>query len=123
MSPAGKSLVDSVAQNAGVNRAPDGERVIGRQHQAGTSAAPTVVAGSSGKNSPTDYSCDARLPRKVVDHRGNPSAGCGDHYARQFRSAKRLIFRGREWGTRRARVLDPGGREWSFGSYRPGTGW
>ena len=25
-----------------------------------------------------------------------------------------------EWGTRRARVLDPGGREWSFGSYRPG---
>lgn len=25
-----------------------------------------------------------------------------------------------EWGTRRARVLDPGGREWSFGSYEPG---
>lgn len=25
-----------------------------------------------------------------------------------------------EWGTRRARVLDPGGREWSFGSYAPG---
>lgn len=24
------------------------------------------------------------------------------------------------WGSRRARVLDPGGREWSFGSYRPG---
>lgn len=24
------------------------------------------------------------------------------------------------WGTRRARVLDPGGREWSFGSYEPG---
>ncbi|TJY71387.1 bleomycin resistance protein [Arthrobacter sp. CAU 1506] len=28
-----------------------------------------------------------------------------------------------EWGTRRARVLDPGGREWSFGSYQPGVGW
>lgn len=27
-----------------------------------------------------------------------------------------------EWGTRRARVLDPEGREWSFGSYRPGGG-
>ncbi|WP_019135391.1 VOC family protein [Cellulomonas massiliensis] len=27
-----------------------------------------------------------------------------------------------EWGTRRARVLDPGGREWSFGSYAPGQG-
>lgn len=24
------------------------------------------------------------------------------------------------WGSRRARVLDPCGREWSFGSYRPG---
>lgn len=24
------------------------------------------------------------------------------------------------WGSRRARVLDPGGREWSFGSYVPG---
>jgi uncharacterized glyoxalase superfamily protein PhnB len=28
-----------------------------------------------------------------------------------------------EWGTRRARVLDPGGREWSVGSYEPGAGW
>lgn len=28
-----------------------------------------------------------------------------------------------EWGTRRARVLDPGGREWSFGTYEPGIGW
>jgi uncharacterized glyoxalase superfamily protein PhnB len=27
-----------------------------------------------------------------------------------------------EWGARRARVLDPGGREWSFGSYQPGVG-
>jgi uncharacterized glyoxalase superfamily protein PhnB len=27
-----------------------------------------------------------------------------------------------EWGARRARVLDPGGREWSFGSYEPGAG-
>ncbi|MGT2463036.1 VOC family protein [Sinomonas atrocyanea] len=24
------------------------------------------------------------------------------------------------WGSRRARVLDPAGREWSFGSYLPG---
>ena len=27
-----------------------------------------------------------------------------------------------EWGARRARVLDPGGREWSFGTYQPGVG-
>ncbi|RBY78979.1 bleomycin resistance protein [Geodermatophilus sp. TF02-6] len=28
-----------------------------------------------------------------------------------------------EWGTRRARVLDPGGTEWSFGTYEPGASW
>jgi uncharacterized glyoxalase superfamily protein PhnB len=28
-----------------------------------------------------------------------------------------------EWGTDRARVLDPEGHEWSFGTYRPGAGW
>ena len=26
-----------------------------------------------------------------------------------------------EWGTRRARVLDPEGHEWSVGTYRPGA--
>ncbi len=26
-----------------------------------------------------------------------------------------------EWGSRRARLLDPGGHEWSFGTYRPGV--
>jgi len=30
---------------------------------------------------------------------------------------------GTEWDSRRARVLDPGGREWTFGSYRPGEQW
>jgi uncharacterized glyoxalase superfamily protein PhnB len=28
-----------------------------------------------------------------------------------------------EWGSARARVLDPEGREWSFGSYEPGSSW
>ena len=28
-----------------------------------------------------------------------------------------------EWGTKRARVLDPEGYEWSFGTYAPGAGW
>jgi uncharacterized glyoxalase superfamily protein PhnB len=27
------------------------------------------------------------------------------------------------WGSRRARVLDPEGGEWSFGSYEPGVAW
>ncbi|WP_336922161.1 VOC family protein [Aquipuribacter sp. SD81] len=28
-----------------------------------------------------------------------------------------------EWGTRRCRVLDPAGREWSGGTYLPGSSW
>jgi uncharacterized glyoxalase superfamily protein PhnB len=28
-----------------------------------------------------------------------------------------------EWGTERARVLDPEGHEWSFGTYKPGGSW
>lgn len=28
-----------------------------------------------------------------------------------------------EWGTRRARVLDLEGKEWSAGTYRPGSAW
>ncbi len=27
------------------------------------------------------------------------------------------------WHSRRARVLDPGGQEWSFGTYEPGVAW
>ncbi|HEX9226919.1 MAG TPA: hypothetical protein VF885_09765 [Arthrobacter sp.] len=27
------------------------------------------------------------------------------------------------WGTRRARVLDPEGQEWSAGTYEPGAIW
>ena len=28
-----------------------------------------------------------------------------------------------EWGTRRSRVLDPQGHEWSVGTYKPGSTW
>ena len=28
-----------------------------------------------------------------------------------------------EWGTRRARIRDLDGREWSFGTYQPGQAW
>jgi uncharacterized glyoxalase superfamily protein PhnB len=27
------------------------------------------------------------------------------------------------WHSRRARVLDPGGQEWTFGTYQPGVSW
>lgn len=28
-----------------------------------------------------------------------------------------------EWGTRRARVIDPGDAEWTWGTYEPGASW
>lgn len=48
-----------------------------------------------------------------------------DLHARAVRAGGREVFppEETEWGSRRARVLDPGGREWSFGSYEPGRGW
>ncbi|MEV8213028.1 VOC family protein [Leifsonia sp. NPDC077715] len=46
-------------------------------------------------------------------------------FARAIEAGATVVFppEDTEWGTRRARVLDPGGREWSFGSYRPGEQW
>ncbi|MFE0455228.1 VOC family protein [Streptomyces sp. NPDC058914] len=43
-------------------------------------------------------------------------------YDRAVRAGGRPVFPPEDtgWGTRRARVLDPEGREWSFGSHRPG---
>jgi uncharacterized glyoxalase superfamily protein PhnB len=48
--------------------------------------------------------------------------GCHD---RAVAAGGRSVFppEDTEWGTRRARVLDPGGREWSFGTYEPGVAW
>ena len=45
------------------------------------------------------------------------------HFARTQASDARIVYppEDTEWGTRRYRVLDPEGYEWSFGSYRPGT--
>ena len=45
-------------------------------------------------------------------------------YADAIRAGGAAVFppEDTEWGARRARVLDPGGREWSFGSYQPGVG-
>ncbi|MFJ5774417.1 VOC family protein [Streptomyces sp. NPDC093094] len=45
-------------------------------------------------------------------------------YDRALRAGGRSVFPPEDtgWGTRRARVLDPEGREWSFGSHRPGQG-
>ncbi|SEA48979.1 VOC family protein [Leifsonia sp. 21MFCrub1.1] len=46
-------------------------------------------------------------------------------FARAVDAGARVVFppEDTDWGSRRARVLDPGGREWSFGSYRPGEQW
>ena len=45
------------------------------------------------------------------------------HFDRARASGARVVYPSEdtEWGTRRYRVLDPEGYEWSFGSYRPGT--
>ena len=46
-------------------------------------------------------------------------------FARAVEAGATVVFPPEDtgWGSRRARVLDPGGREWSFGSYRPGEQW
>jgi uncharacterized glyoxalase superfamily protein PhnB len=47
-----------------------------------------------------------------------------DHFERAVAAGATVVFppEDTEWGTRRYRVLDPEGNEWSFGSYRPGGG-
>ena len=46
-------------------------------------------------------------------------------HARAVDAGGRTVFppEDTEWGTRRARVLDPEGVEWSFGTYEPGVAW
>lgn len=48
-----------------------------------------------------------------------------DMHSRAVRAGGRSVFgpEDTEWGTRRARVLDPEGGEWSFGTYEPGASW
>lgn len=48
-----------------------------------------------------------------------------DLYDRALAAGGRPVFppEDTEWGSRRARVLDPGGHEWSFGTYEPGLAW
>ena len=45
------------------------------------------------------------------------------HFARARDGGAQVVYppEDTEWGTRRYRVLDPEGYEWSFGSYRPGA--
>ena len=45
------------------------------------------------------------------------------HFERAQAAGARVVYppEDTEWGTRRYRVLDPEGYEWSFGNYRPGT--
>jgi uncharacterized glyoxalase superfamily protein PhnB len=46
-------------------------------------------------------------------------------FARATAAGARTVFEPEdtEWGTRRARILDLDGYEWSFGTYQPGQAW
>jgi uncharacterized glyoxalase superfamily protein PhnB len=46
-------------------------------------------------------------------------------YERAIGAGARSVFgpEDTEWGTRRARILDLDGYEWSFGTYQPGQAW
>jgi uncharacterized glyoxalase superfamily protein PhnB len=50
------------------------------------------------------------------------AAAVEDRYRRGIEAGGRPVFPPEDtaWGTRRARLLDPEGGEWSFGSYAPG---
>ena len=47
------------------------------------------------------------------------------HFERARQAGARVVYPPEDtgFGTRRYRVLDPGGYEWSFGSYAPGQAW
>jgi uncharacterized glyoxalase superfamily protein PhnB len=56
------------------------------------------------------------------------AAAVDEHHRRGVEAGGTSVFppEDTEWGTRRARLLDPEGGEWSFGSYAPGdagAGW
>jgi uncharacterized glyoxalase superfamily protein PhnB len=53
------------------------------------------------------------------------AADVDDRFARAVAAGGTAVFapEDTEWGTRRARVVDPGGQEWSFGTYAPGLAW
>jgi uncharacterized glyoxalase superfamily protein PhnB len=53
------------------------------------------------------------------------AADVDERYARAVAAGAASVFppEDTEWGTRRARFLDPEGGEWSLGSYAPGESW
>jgi uncharacterized glyoxalase superfamily protein PhnB len=53
------------------------------------------------------------------------AADVDERYARAVAAGATPVFppEDTEWGTRRARLLDPEGGEWSLGSYAPGQAW
>lgn len=46
-------------------------------------------------------------------------------FERAMEAGAEMVFglQSAEWGSTRARVRDPDGHEWTFGTYRPGQGW
>ncbi|MGY1740012.1 MULTISPECIES: VOC family protein [unclassified Blastococcus] len=81
------------------------------------------------------YDADYRRPPLVGRSTGgglylvlDDAAAVDDGYRRGIEAGGRPVIapEDTEWGTRRARLLDPEGGEWSLGSYAPGLpgeGW
>lgn len=67
--------------------------------------------------SPADQSTGAGLYLQVTD--------VDDLYRRALSAGARSVIapENTEWGGRRVRVLDPGGQEWTAGTYAPGQYW
>jgi uncharacterized glyoxalase superfamily protein PhnB len=83
----------------------------------------------------SSYDAEYRRPPLVGRSTGgglylvlDDSAAVEDRYRRGIEAGGTPVVppEDTDWGTRRARLLDPEGGEWSFGSYapgRPGQGW
>jgi uncharacterized glyoxalase superfamily protein PhnB len=66
---------------------------------------------------------EVRRPREQTFDEDVYVEDVDEHFERARAGGARVVYppEDTQWGTRRYRLLDPEGYEWSFGNYRPGT--